>query len=147
MALRDCGVRTVDVSGAGGTSWVGVETRRAEGNARLLGEELWDWGIPTGASVGLLADLGLDIVATGGIRNGVDVARALALGATAGGLAAPVLRAHRDGGYDGALAFLQHVIDGVRAVTFLCGCRRPSELRYAPRVLGATLRAWLSEAR
>jgi isopentenyl-diphosphate delta-isomerase len=151
LALRDAGVRTVDVSGAGGTSWVGVETRRAaEENdraAHLLGEELWDWGVPTGASVGLLADLGLDIIATGGIRNGVDVARAIALGATAGGLAAPVLRAHRDGGYAGAVDFLGHVIDGVRAVTFLCGCRRPSELRGAPRVIGPTLGAWLEQAR
>ena len=150
-ALRGCGVKAVDVSGGGGTSWVGVETRRAEseGNeaARRLGEELWDWGIPTGASVALVGDLGLEVIATGGLRTGVDVARAIALGATAGGLAAPVLRAHRDGGYQGALDFLRHIIDGVRAVTFLCGCRRPSELRSAPRVLGSTLRAWMTEAR
>lgn len=147
LALRETGVRTVDVSGAGGTSWVGVETKRAEGRARLLGEELWDWGIPTGASVGLLSDLGLDIIATGGLKNGVDVARALALGAKAGGVAAAALRAHRDGGYEGAVEFLQHVIDGVRAVTFLTGCRRPSELRSVPRVLGSRLAAWLEQAR
>jgi isopentenyl-diphosphate Delta-isomerase len=141
------GIRTVDTSGAGGTSWVGVETRRAEGAARRLGEELWDWGIPTAASVGLLAELGLDIIATGGLRSGLDVARALALGASAGGLAAPVLRAHRDGGYEGALAYLEHVIAGIRAAVFLAGCRTPGELRRAPRVIGATLRAWLEQAR
>lgn len=147
MATRALGITAVDVSGAGGTSWVGVETRRAQGNEHALGQELWDWGIPTGASVGLLADLGLQIIATGGLRTGVDVAHALALGATVGGLAAPVLRAHRDGGYDGVLSYLQHVIDGVRAVTFLAGCRTPGELRHAPKVLGPTLRAWLQEAR
>ncbi|MCS6914630.1 MAG: type 2 isopentenyl-diphosphate Delta-isomerase [Myxococcales bacterium] len=147
LAVRSLGITAVDVSGAGGTSWVGVETRRASGQQRQLGEELWDWGIPTAASVGLLADLGLEIIATGGLRSGIDVAHALALGATAGGLAAPVLRAHREGGYEGVVAFLRHVIEGVRAVTFLTGCRTPAELRHVPRVLGPTLRAWLTEAR
>jgi isopentenyl-diphosphate delta-isomerase len=89
----DAGAKWVDVSGAGGTSWVGVETKRATGAAQRLGEEFWDWGVPTAASVGLLADLGLDIIATGGLRSGYDVARAIALGATVGGMAAPVLRA------------------------------------------------------
>jgi isopentenyl-diphosphate delta-isomerase len=147
LVAKQLGIRTVDTSGAGGTSWVGVETRRAQGAERRLGEELWDWGIPTGASVGLLSDLGLDIIATGGLRNGLDVAHALALGATAGGLAAPVLRAHRDGGYDAVIAFLEHVIAGVRATVFLTGCRTPSELRTAPKVLGPRLKAWLEQAR
>jgi isopentenyl-diphosphate delta-isomerase len=147
LSVRALGISAVDVSGAGGTSWVGVETRRAQGSEQALGEELWDWGIPTGASVGLLADLGLQIIATGGLRSGVDVAHALALGATAGGLAAPVLRAHKEGGYEGAVRFLSHVVEGVRAITFLTGCRTPAELRFAPRVLGPTLKAWLDEGR
>jgi len=146
VLVRSLGVDTVDVSGAGGTSWVGVETRRAEAEAQALGEELWDWGIPTAASVGLPSDLGLNIIATGGLRTGSDVAHSLALGATAGGLAAPVLRAHKAGGYDGVVRYLQQVIASVRAITFLTGCRTPAELRYAPRVIGSTLRAWLSEA-
>lgn len=147
VKVRALGIQAVDVSGAGGTSWVAVETKRAVGEAKRLGEALWDWGIPTGASVGLLADLGLTIIATGGVRSGSDVAHALALGATAGGLAAPVLRAWKAGGYDGVIAFLQQVVEEVRAITFLTGCRTPSELRHAPRVLGSTLRAWLGEGR
>ncbi|HEX4460409.1 MAG TPA: type 2 isopentenyl-diphosphate Delta-isomerase [Polyangia bacterium] len=147
MVAKHLGIRTVDTSGAGGTSWVGVETKRASGQARALGEELWDWGIPTAASVGLLSDLGLDIIATGGLRTGQDVCHALALGATAGGLAAPVLRAHRDGGYDNVIRFLNEVIASVRATVFLTGCRTPSELRTAPKVLGSTLRAWMEQAR
>jgi isopentenyl-diphosphate delta-isomerase len=146
-AARAIGITTVDTSGAGGTSWVGVETRRADGAARALGEELWDWGIPTAASVGLLADLGLDIIATGGLRSGRDVASALALGAAAGGLAAPVLRAHRDGGFEGAVTFLEQVVASVRAHVFLAGCRTPAELRRVPRILGSTLRAWLEQAK
>jgi isopentenyl-diphosphate delta-isomerase len=147
LTARELGITTIDTSGAGGTSWVGVETRRAEGTARALGEELWDWGIPTAASVALNADLGLDIIATGGLRSGSDVARALALGATAGGLAAPALRAHRDGGYEGLIAFLSQVIASLKAQVFLTGCRTPAELRHAPKVLGSTLKAWIAEAR
>jgi isopentenyl-diphosphate delta-isomerase len=147
LTAKQIGISTVDTSGAGGTSWVGVEARRAEGAAQKLGEELWDWGIPTAASVGLLADLGLAIIATGGLRSGQDVAHALALGATAGGLAAPVLRAHANGGFDGVVAYLEQVIASVRAITFLTGCRTPAELRATPKVLGSTLRAWLEQAR
>jgi isopentenyl-diphosphate delta-isomerase len=147
LAVREIGISAVDVSGAGGTSWVGVETRRAVAEARALGEELWDWGIPTAASVGLLDGLGLSIIATGGLRTGSDVAHALALGAAAGGLAAPVLRAHKAGGYDGVIAYLQQVIEAVRAITFLTGCRTPAELRHAPRIIGGALRAWLDGGR
>lgn len=146
-ALAGAGVRTVDVSGAGGTSWVGVEARRAaEGSAaRALGESLWDWGIPTAVSVALCAAEGLEVIATGGLRSGHDVARALALGAAAGGLAAPVLRAHREGGYDAVVALLRQVIDGVRAVTLLTGRRRARDLATAPRVLTGALREWLMD--
>ena len=75
------GVKHVDVSGAGGTSWVGVETKRAESagdtRAKALGEALWDWGIPTAASVGMLAPLGFDtIVATGGVALLASTSRA-----------------------------------------------------------------------
>jgi isopentenyl-diphosphate delta-isomerase len=142
------GIDAVDVSGAGGTSWVGVETRRAVAEARALGEELWDWGIPTAASVLQVQGLGFrGIVATGGLRTGSDVARAVALGATAGGLAAPVLKAHRAGGYDGVVAFLRRVVLTVRSIMLLTGSRTIADLQRAPRVLGPTLARWVPEQR
>ncbi len=146
-ALRAAGVGAVDVSGAGGTSWVAVEAQRAaEGStARALGEELWDWGIPTAVSVVACARQGLSVVATGGLRSGLDVARALALGATAGGLAAPVLRAQRAGGSEGARRFLEQLMGSVRTVALLCGCRRAADLARAPRHLGAELARWLDD--
>jgi len=146
-AIAGAGVRTVDVSGAGGTSWVAVEARRAPeaSSARALGEELWDWGIPTAVSVAACARRGLDVIATGGMRSGLDVARALALGATAGGLAAPVLRAQRADGSAGAIDFLARVITSLRTVTLLCGCRRAADLAAAPRHLGSALTTWLDD--
>jgi isopentenyl-diphosphate delta-isomerase len=145
--VKRAGVSAVDVSGAGGTSWVAVEARRAAAgsDSAALGDELWDWGIPTAVSVAACAREGLEVIATGGLRSGYDVARALALGATAGGLAAPALRAHRDGGYDGALAMLSRVVDSIRAVTLLCGCAAARDLSRAPRHLGPSLRGWLDD--
>ncbi len=145
--LQAIGVTTVDVSGAGGTSWVAVEARRAaaDGPAAALGHELWDWGLPTAVATVGAASLGLTTIASGGLRSGLDVARALALGARAGGLAAPALRAQMAGGTDGVRAFLAQVTTALRTVMLLCGVRRPDELVLAPRHLGPPLRAWLDD--
>ncbi len=146
-AAIDVGVRAVDVSGAGGTSWVAAEAHRAAdgSDAAALGDELWDWGLPTAVSVAACARAGLEVIATGGVRTGHDIARAIALGAAAGGFAAPVLRAHRAGGYDGVVEHLSRVIHSIRTVTLLCGRGAATELATAPRHLGPQLRAWLDD--
>lgn len=149
--LREAGVRHVDVSGAGGTSWVAVETKRAEAAqdhaARALGDALWDWGIPTAASVALLAPLGFEtLVATGGVGSGLDVARAIALGASAGGIARPTLKALTAGGRAGAVAYLEGVERELRAIMLLTGSRDVAALRKAPRIVGGELRLWIDQA-
>jgi isopentenyl-diphosphate delta-isomerase len=140
--IRSTGIRLVDVSGSGGTSWVAVEAHRAEEDQRALAEELWDWGIPTAASVLQLRGLGLDIIATGGLRTGSHVAKAVALGAKAGGLAAPVLKAHRAEGIDGARKFLRGVITTVRSLMLLTGSRTIDELQRAQMIIGPDLARW-----
>lgn len=147
--LRAVGVAHLDVSGAGGTSWVAVEAHRAvDPDERALAEELWDWGIPTAASLLQVQGLGFTgVVATGGLRTGSDVARAVALGAAAGGLAAPVLKAHRAGGYEGVIAFLRRVILTVRSIMLLTGSATVADLQRAPRVLGPALARWQPEPR
>jgi isopentenyl-diphosphate delta-isomerase len=148
--LQDAGVRAIDVSGAGGTSWTAVESRRAPADARAMGQELWDWGLPTAAAVGWLAAAGLpaagvEIVASGGIRSGLDAARALALGARVAGMAQPALRAVRDGGRDGGRAFLAGVIAGIRAAALLAGVANVRDLATAPRVITGELAVWLAQ--
>ncbi len=140
--LREAGVRWVDTGGAGGTSWVGVETLRARAATERLGQLYWDWGIPTAASVLQLSGLDLGVIATGGVKSGLDIARALALGANAGGMARPFLQAHNDGGRDQALQTARELLHEVRVAMLLCGCPDVPSLREVPRLLGPTLERW-----
>jgi len=142
--LVDVGVRTIDVSGAGGTSWTAVEALRAEGRDKALGELLWDWGVPTAVSVAYAAESGASVIATGGIKTGLDVARALALGADMAGIARPILQAFAAGGRAGAEAFLDQVLQELSAVMLLCGVRSPRQLRHVPRVITGELKDWLA---
>lgn len=141
--LVAAGVRWVDTSGAGGTSWVGVETLRARSRTRRLGELFWDWGIPTAASVVQLDGLGLNVIATGGIKDGLDVARVLALGARAGGIARPFLMAFNEGGRDGVRAAALEVLDELRLACLLTGSRAPRDLARQPIHLGPQLSRWV----
>jgi len=147
--LRAIGVKHVDVSGAGGTSWVGVETKRAEAagdaGARALGELYWDWGIPTAASVGMLAPLGFDtLIATGGVHNGLDVAKAIALGAHVVGIARAALMALESGGRAGTLAFFDAVERELSAAMLLTGSKDLTALRAAPKIVAGELALWLN---
>jgi len=146
IRLRRVGVRHIDVSGAGGTSWVGVEALRASAGRRGLGESFWDWGVPTAASVVFAEAAGYEtIFATGGLRDGLDVARALALGASAGGIARQVLKALDAGGPTEAAAYLQRVQAEIRTAMLLTGSPNVAALRRAPRVVVGELRDWISQ--
>ena len=144
-ALQSAGVAAVDVSGAGGTSWTAVEALRASKGSKSasLGEELWDWGIPTAASATVCARNGLEVIATGGIRSGRDIACALALGAKAGGLAAPFLKAQREGGYDKICEVIENLMESIRAIFLLTGSKDLAALQKAPKRLGPELLGWL----
>jgi isopentenyl-diphosphate delta-isomerase len=142
--LVAAGVEWVDVAGAGGTSWVGVETIRNRAK-RELGEAFWDWGLPTAASVCELHPLPLNLIASGGMRTGLQAAKALALGAKAVGMALPLLRAYVSGGVEAVETYLQAFCAELRVATMLCGCARVAELEPRHAVIGGHLRKWLDE--
>ena len=94
--LADCGVAAIDVAGAGGTSWSQVEMHRAPDEfSRNLAGAFVGWGIPTAESILSVrkASPAMPIIASGGLKDGLDIAKCIALGATLGGLAGPFLKA------------------------------------------------------
>jgi isopentenyl-diphosphate delta-isomerase len=94
--LANAGVAAIDVAGAGGTSWSQVEMHRADTDARRrVAATFRDWGIPTAQSIQMIQQGAphLPIIASGGLRNGLDVAKTIALGARLAGMAGPFLKA------------------------------------------------------
>ncbi len=144
------GVETVDVGGLGGTSFALIERMRAErqGDARgvALGDELAEWGIPTAVAIAWAAAEGLTVVGTGGVRSGLHAAKALALGATAVGVARPLLVAATEGDAE-ACAWIERFARSLRAVLLLTGARDVAALRRRPLVLTGRVRAWLDGVR
>jgi isopentenyl-diphosphate delta-isomerase len=106
-ALAGAGVAAIDVAGAGGTNWASVEGRR-DPHAGAVAAAFADWGVPTATALieAVAAAPGLPLIASGGLRDGADAAKCLALGATAAGLARPLLIAAREGRAGEALATL-----------------------------------------
>lgn len=143
VRLVQAGVKVVDVSGAGGTSWVGVETLRATGRQAKLGQLLWDWGLPTAACLVQLSGLPLACIATGGMSSGLDMAKALALGAQAVGVARPFLQAWRQEGKPGLLEAVETLLAGLRMVMVLTGSPDVASLRQQPVLLGEQLRRYV----
>ncbi len=145
--LRARGVRGFDVSGTGGTSFAAVEHYRAlEQGARRearVGRTFWDWGIPAPVSLVQLLPLGLPVIASGGVRSGLDVARALALGASAAGTAGGILRAASQG-YGETREELEHLVHELKVAMFLTGSRTVAELRRVPHVITGESRQWLA---
>ncbi len=147
--LKSAGVRAIDVGGLGGTSFSAVEYYRARKEASSLKERLgatfWNWGIPTPASV-VLAQVGLPIVATGGVRSGVDVAKAIALGATAAGIAKPMLEAAKVSA-DAVVQELRGTIEELRAAMFLTGASSIAELQERHAIVSRPTSDWLEIVR
>ncbi|MGH2365714.1 MAG: type 2 isopentenyl-diphosphate Delta-isomerase [Chloroflexota bacterium] len=132
MQLKEAGVRALDVGGLGGTSFAMVEAHRARISQRLdkaaLGELFSGWGIPTAVSVVLSAAAGLPIIGSGGIRSGLDAARALALGADLVGVARPLLLTAQQGA-GATVEWLERFLDELRTAMFLTGSATVAALR------------------
>lgn len=129
-ALRDEGVTIIDSAGLGGTSWARIEAQRA--HDLDLGELFADWGVPTPESIRQLAAIGgLTVIGSGGVRSGVDVAKALALGADLVGLAHPFLEAATRSAEE-TTAAVRGVLRELEIAMFCVGARSVAELQRVP---------------
>ncbi|MFO7662453.1 MAG: type 2 isopentenyl-diphosphate Delta-isomerase [Chloroflexota bacterium] len=133
--LADAGVAAIDVAGAGGTSWSQVEMYRAPTarHARVAGAFI-EWGIPTAVSIGYCRQEAPDlpIIASGGIKNGIDVAKCIALGATIVGLAGEFLRAADQDGVGGVIELTETITDELRIAMFSAGIADLKSLAQTP---------------
>ncbi len=135
-ALFDAGVAAVDVAGAGGTSWSEVERHRiAQPWRARVAAAFAGWGIPTAACVRAAREAAPEgvLIASGGIRNGIDAVKALALGADVAGLAGEFLRA-ADGGLDRALEFGRELVETMRIAMFSLGTPTVEALHRSNRI-------------
>lgn len=145
LRLLEVGVGYLDLAGTGGTSFVGIEIERSDSPVDDEASAFRNWGIPTAASLLELTDLPLKCMASGGIRSGLDAARAIVLGAEVAGLAAPVLRAFISGGEQQCLNLLEGIMDNIKRVMLLTGSKDIPALQKVPRVITGKLHQWSSQ--
>lgn len=147
LRLRDLGVRALDVGGRGGTSFAAIEARRAAEAGDMVrgstGQAFAHWGIPTAASVAMCSDV-LPTIAVGGVRTGLDAARALSLGAVAAGVGRPLLEQALLGA-DAVQDWIAAFAHQLRAAAFLTGVPSARALRSARRFVRGSTKHWLDE--
>ncbi|MBF6613244.1 MAG: type 2 isopentenyl-diphosphate Delta-isomerase [Chloroflexi bacterium] len=137
--LWEAGVAAIDVAGAGGTSWSQVELHRIPTeHGRLVAEAFAEWGIPTAISLKTIAEAGVlpekKLFASGGIRNGIDAAKAIALGADLAGVARPFLKAAAISA-EAAVELGSVLRDQMRIAMFAIGCPNLHDLKGTYRLI------------
>ncbi len=148
LRLRDAGVKAIDVAGLSGTTFAAVEYFRAkkEGNYEKmrLGETFWNWGIPTPASI-IYCNIGIPVIGSGGLRNGLDLAKAISLGATAGGFARALLK-DADNSVENLYRNIEMIQKEFKVAMFLTGSGNLEELRSVKKIYSGELRPWMEGA-
>ncbi len=132
--LAEAGVAAIDVAGAGGTSWSEVELHRAATeSSRRIAAAFADWGIPTAESIQMARRGAPDItlIASGGIRTGVEAAKAIALGADAVAIATPFLKPATISS-EAVGERIREILEELRTAMFCVGAGNPQELKSVP---------------
>ncbi len=142
-ALEDAGVKAIDVGGVGGTSFAAVEFYRSA-SSKTLDEAFWDWGIPTAVSlIETTQTVKVSVVASGGVRSGIDVAKSIALNASLASLSQPVLETAVKGAKE-TEELLCCLTDELRSVMFLVGAKNLEALSKVPVVVTGKTAEWLN---
>jgi isopentenyl-diphosphate delta-isomerase len=146
--IAKAGASAIDVAGAGGTSWAAVEfynsKQRGEVQKSEVAETFWNWGIPTAMSLCEVLSLKpkLKVISSGGIQNGIHVAKSIALGADLAGIARPLLLPAFSSD-EAIVARLNRIIAELKITLMLVGCRNLDQLKSAPLVIKGELLNWI----
>jgi isopentenyl-diphosphate delta-isomerase len=127
--LLRVGAAYVDLAGSGGTNWITVESYRLSAEDRRAAAEFRDWGVPTAVLLAACRSGRDRILASGGIRSGLDAAKAVAMGAVMAGMALPVARAVASGGAEAVVKLFRRMERTLRTAMLLTGSRTLSDLR------------------
>lgn len=146
--LESAGVGAIDVAGSGGTSFAAVEYFRAREDqdslGHVLGKVFWDWGIPTAVSLAETAQtVKIPVIASGGVRNGSDIAKALALGASLASLAQPILKTAVRSATE-TEKLLSLLMAELKNAMFLLGTEKTEQLTQTPLVVNGKTAQWLT---
>jgi len=145
LRLLDTGIAALDIEGKGGTNFIRVEEER-KGSPRE--EVFFQWGLPTAVSLVEVAEVAagrVDIVAGGGLRSGLDIARVLSLGADMAGIAAPLVRCFYQGGEEAVIKYLQALEKQLRKVMLMLGAGDVYQLREKPLVILGETGRWMEQ--
>jgi isopentenyl-diphosphate Delta-isomerase len=143
VALEKAGAAAIDVAGSGGTSWAAVETYRSKD--RSMGDLFWDWGIPTAVcTVEVTNSVSIPVISSGGIRSGLDMAKALALGADAVGIALPLLKEAYQG-HAAVIRKLNKFTEELKVAMYLVGASNLKELKKSDLIIQGKTKEWLSQ--
>ncbi|MCX8158435.1 MAG: type 2 isopentenyl-diphosphate Delta-isomerase [Candidatus Diapherotrites archaeon] len=138
-------ISAIDIQGSGGTSWIMVDAYRDK-NSFVLGKIFRDFGIPTAASLlEVRSVFKRPIIASGGIRNGLECAKCFALGASLCGLALPVLRAQSKQGFKGVERLFNNLAEELKIAMFMTGSKNIEDLKKADYILKDNLAFWYNQ--
>ncbi|MFA9556128.1 type 2 isopentenyl-diphosphate Delta-isomerase [Evansella sp. AB-rgal1] len=141
VKLYNAGVSIVDIGGFGGTNFSKIEDKRREKSLSIFHE----WGIPTVVSIAEAkhSPFPVTVIGSGGIQTSLDIAKSIALGANAAGMAGNILRIAKEDGVEGAVTYIEDVLEELKMIMTAVGAKKINDLQKAPLLIFNRTKEWL----
>ncbi|MCW6158818.1 MAG: type 2 isopentenyl-diphosphate Delta-isomerase [Thermoplasmatales archaeon] len=147
LDFKQLGVSAIDTGGRSGTSFAAVESLRSKNRSderkERIGKTFWNWGIPSPVCL-IYTNVELPLIASGGVRTGLDVFRGLAMGASLGGLASTFLKAALQSDKE-VSNLISHLETELKTAMFLTGCTNLNDIRKVRKIYRGRLLEWLNQ--
>jgi len=146
ILLKNIGIDTIDISGVGGTSWAAVEYYRSKDKTKNLPEitkTYWDWGIPTAVATIEASTADVNLISSGGIRSGLDIAKAIAIGADLVGISLPFLKAAYQDDYKTLQEIMKKFIKELKIAMFLTKSKNLAALKNSNLIISGNTKEWI----